>query len=126
MYAAEIASGPYNFPRAQIDAYCVATNNLISGAFRGFGGPEVHFALEQTIDILAGELGMDPIEFRLKNGIEKGSQLPTGVVIQHDIGLKETSSAAAGIANWYLRDTWLEREPAPNLRRGLGMASAIQ
>lgn len=126
MYAAEIASGPYNIPHAQIDAYCVATNNLISGAFRGFGGPEVAFALEQTIDVLASRLGMDPLEFRLKNGIEKGAILPTGVVIKHDIGLKDTIRAAAKAANWHARNTWLEREPAINLRRGLGVTTVMQ
>ena len=120
---AELISGPYKIPNAQIDAYAVATNNLIAGGMRGFGTPEVAWAFEQNIDLVAVELGIDPIEFRLKNGMEKGTLMPSGAYMHHEIGLKETIQKAAEAANWSTRDQWLIREPAPGFRRGLGVAT---
>ena len=54
--------GPYKVPNARVDAVAVYTNNVYAGAFRGFGNPQVHFAVERQMDILAEELGMDPVE----------------------------------------------------------------
>jgi CO/xanthine dehydrogenase Mo-binding subunit len=122
-FAAEMASGPYCIPHAHIEAYAVATNNQAGGAMRGFGGPEAAFAQEQNLDLVARKLGMDPLELRLKNGMEKGTTMPTGAHIYYDIGLKETLRQAASAADWFNRDRWLERRPAPPLRRGLGVAT---
>jgi CO/xanthine dehydrogenase Mo-binding subunit len=120
---AELISGPYKIPNAQIDSYAVATNNLIAGGMRGFGTPEVAWAFEQNIDLIAEELGIDPVEFRLKNGMEKGTLMPSGAYIYHEIGLKKTIEEAAAAASWMERDQWLDREPAPGLKRGLGVAT---
>jgi CO/xanthine dehydrogenase Mo-binding subunit len=119
----ELISGPYKIPNEQVEAFAVATNNLISGGMRGFGTPEVAFAFEQNIDQLALELGIDPIEFRMKNGMEKDTLMPSGAYIYHDIGLKETIRQAARAADWSNRDQWLVREPEPGLRRGIGAAT---
>lgn len=119
----ELISGPYKIPHAQVDGYAVATNNLTAGGMRGFGTPEVAFAFEQNMDLLAEELGIDPIEFRLKNGIEKDALVPAGAYIYHQIGLKETIRKAAEAAEWANREEWLDREPEPGLRRGLGAAT---
>lgn len=119
----ELISGPYKIPNEQVDSYAVATNNLTTGGMRGFGTPEVAFAFEQNIDQLALELGIDPIDFRLKNGMEKDTLMPSGAFIYHEIGLKETIKQAAAAADWQNRDAWLIREPAPGLRRGIGVAT---
>lgn len=124
-FAAEHASGSYKVENARINAYAVATNNLAGGAMRGFGGPEMAFAQEQNLDIVAEELGIDPIDIRLKNGMEKDTLMPTGAYVYNDIGLKETIEKAAEVTNWFERDEWLEREPAPHLRRGLGVATVL-
>ncbi|MEN8241387.1 MAG: xanthine dehydrogenase family protein molybdopterin-binding subunit, partial [Chloroflexota bacterium] len=121
--AAELVSGPYKIPNAQIDSYAVATNNLIGGGMRGFGGPEVAFAYEQNIDLLAEELGIDPLAFRLKNGMEKGTVMPSGTSIPSKIGFKETIHRAAEASGWDNRQNWLEREPEPGVFRGLGAAT---
>lgn len=122
-FAAEMASGPYRIPHAHIEAYAVATNNQAGGAMRGFGGPEAAFAQEQNLDIVARRLGIDPLTLRLKNGMEKGTTMPTGAHVDYDIGLKETMHQAARAADWFSRERWLERNPAPHLRRGLGVAT---
>ncbi len=119
----ELISGPYKVPHSQVDSYAVATNNLTSGGMRGFGTPEVAFAFEQNMDSLAKELDIDPIEFRFKNGMDKDTLMPSGAYIYHEIGLKETITKAAEAANWAERGEWLDREPGPDLRRGLGVAT---
>ncbi len=61
------ATGPYAVPHAKVDCYAMYTNNAPCGAFRGFGVTQSAFAVESNMDILAHELGMDPIELRRLN-----------------------------------------------------------
>lgn len=75
--AAFAATGPYEIPHVHVDAYTVATHNIVTGAFRGFGGPQAHFAAETQMNKLAAKLGMDPVELRLKNILREGSLLAT-------------------------------------------------
>ena len=72
------AAGPYRFPAAHVDTFIVYTNNLFGGAFRGFGNPQVTFAIENMMDLLAEELGMDPVELRRKNLLRTGDETNTG------------------------------------------------
>ncbi len=72
------AAGPYCFPHAHVDTYIVYTNNLFGGAFRGFGNPQVTFAIENMMDLLAEKLGMDAIELRRKNLIQVGEETISG------------------------------------------------
>jgi len=72
------ASGPYRFEHAHVDTLIVYTNNLFGGAFRGFGNPQVTFAIEAMMDLLAAELAMDPVELRRKNLLVEGDMLVTG------------------------------------------------
>ena len=89
------AAGPYNIPNIKIDSYCVYTNKHPFGAMRGYGNPQAHFAGESQIDMIAHELGIDPVEMRLKNCFEKdGAELPTGQIV-NSCALKETLSKAS-------------------------------
>jgi selenium-dependent xanthine dehydrogenase len=81
------ATGPYQVPHAKIDCYAMYTNNPPSGAFRGFGVTQSAFAVESNMDILAHELGMDPLEFRRKNALRVGSTTATGQVLHESVGL---------------------------------------
>ncbi|HDD61932.1 MAG TPA: aldehyde oxidase, partial [Chloroflexi bacterium] len=63
----------YNIPNVKIDAQVVATNKVPGGAFRGFGGPQGAFAAESQMNKLAEQLGMDPVELRVKNAMNKDS-----------------------------------------------------
>ena len=76
--AARFACGPYRVPNATIDAYVAYTNNPPCGAMRGFGAVQTCFGYESQMDGLAAELGLDPIELRLRNAMTQGSRLPTG------------------------------------------------
>ncbi len=79
--AATFACGPYDVPSARIDAYVAYTNNPPCGAMRGFGAVQVAFAHESQMDRLAAELGMDPVDLRLRNALEPGMRLPTGQLV---------------------------------------------
>jgi len=61
------AIGPYAVPNVTVRTRIAYTNNLFGGAYRGFGAPQVSFASEATMDMLAHRLGMDPVEFRRLN-----------------------------------------------------------
>ena len=76
--AATFACGPYEVPNAEIESHMLYTNNPPCGAMRGFGAVQACFAHESQMDKLAEELGMDPIDLRLKNAIEPGMRFPFG------------------------------------------------
>jgi xanthine dehydrogenase molybdenum-binding subunit len=83
------ASGPYDVPNVKVDCFATYTNNVPCGAFRGFGVSQSCFAVESNMDILAGKLGFDPIEFRRMNALEVGSTTATGQVMRESVGLHE-------------------------------------
>ncbi len=85
--AATHAAGPYAVPNVKIDCYAMYTNNPPSGAFRGFGVTQSAFAVESNMDILARELGMDPVELRRKNALRVGATTSTGQLVRESVGL---------------------------------------
>ncbi|MCK9462219.1 MAG: xanthine dehydrogenase family protein molybdopterin-binding subunit [Proteobacteria bacterium] len=70
--------GPYDVPAVRCDVYGVHTNNVFTGAMRGFGSPQVNFAVEQLMDMAADELGISPVEIRRRNMVRQGSTTITG------------------------------------------------
>jgi CO/xanthine dehydrogenase Mo-binding subunit len=92
--AVYFALGPYRCATVVIDGYAVRTNNPPSGAMRGFGAVQTCFAHEAQMDRLAAELGMDPLELRLRNALGRGDQLPTsGQVITEPLPTVEVIEA---------------------------------
>lgn len=79
--AATLGIGPYDVPNVSVDCWGVYTNNPPCGAMRGFGAVQAAFGYESQMDRLAGELGLDPVEFRLLNAMSEGSVMPTGQVV---------------------------------------------
>lgn len=111
------STGPYEIPNVCADSYCVYTNHPVGGPMRGFGMPEIHWGIEQIMDIIAGELGMDKVEFRRKNCVREGSIIATGSNM-HPVGLQECIDKAAAAIHWGKN----EPASAPHKRRGKGMA----
>jgi len=81
--------GPYKVPNIKVDASCVYTNKSIASAYRGYGVPQVCWAYESQMDIIANKLGIDPLEIRLKNIVEEGYITPTEKQKVHAVGLGE-------------------------------------
>ncbi len=82
-------TGPYEIPNVAVDTYAVYTNNVPGAAFRGFGGPQGHFAAESQMDKLAEALGMDPVELRLRNILTDEKLLTIGTPIPGGVGLTD-------------------------------------
>ncbi|MBI4594776.1 MAG: xanthine dehydrogenase family protein molybdopterin-binding subunit [Candidatus Tectomicrobia bacterium] len=79
---ASTARGPYRIPNAKLEAYCVYTNKVPGGAFRAPGAPQITFAVESQMDIIARQLAIDPLELRLKNGLQVGDVASSGQKIE--------------------------------------------
>lgn len=85
--AAVHATGPYEVPNAHIDSYTVYTNNPAAGAMRGFGVPQMAFAHESQMDVLAEKLGLSPFEIRMRNVLRHGGVTVTGQRLDHSVGI---------------------------------------
>ncbi|MCL2563025.1 MAG: xanthine dehydrogenase family protein molybdopterin-binding subunit [Oscillospiraceae bacterium] len=80
------ACGPYDIENVKVDSVTVYTNKIFGTAYRGFGHPEVFFGIERQRDLLAKELGMCPVELRLKNLLMPGAHTITGELITEHTG----------------------------------------
>ncbi|MFQ5876007.1 MAG: xanthine dehydrogenase family protein molybdopterin-binding subunit, partial [Dehalococcoidia bacterium] len=89
------ATGPYEIPNVKVDGYAVHTHNLLTGAFRAFGAPQVNFAINLQMEKLAEALGMDPVELRMRNVLREGSKIGTDTTIPAGVGIGETLRQAA-------------------------------
>jgi len=93
------AVGPYRIPNIKVDAYCVYTNKTNCGWMRCPGVVQTNFASESQMDIIAKDLGKDPLDLRLRNAVEDGDLSPTGQVL-HNVGLKASLQKAAQQSGW--------------------------
>jgi len=124
--AVENSCGPYKIPNIDIDAYSVYTNNGVAGAFRGFGAPQVNFALETNLDIIAEKLKISPIAIRKINVLREGDTGPFGFKINGSIGIYETLIKAEKSEVWRNRRKYKSRSSIPWHKRGIGVASAVK
>ncbi|MGA2477429.1 MAG: selenium-dependent xanthine dehydrogenase [Spirochaetia bacterium] len=99
------AGGPYVYPSIDVDGVAVYTNNPPAGAFRGFGVPQVTFALESALNELAVKAGISPWEIRYRNAVRPGDLLPNGqragpdtAIVECLLAVKEQYEAAPGPA----------------------------
>jgi carbon-monoxide dehydrogenase large subunit len=111
------STGPYDIPNVKTDSLCVYTNHPVGGAYRGFGMSELHTAVDQCMDELAEETGMDKVEFRKLNCVKDGDALVTGMTM-HPTGLTECVEKVAETIEWGNKPP----PSAPNKRRGKGIA----
>ena len=112
------STGPYEFDNVKTDAYCVYTNNPVGGPYRGFGMCEIHFGIEQNIDEVAKEIGMDPIEIRRVNGLAPGKSTGTGEIMK-SCGFLEALDQVAEAIEY---DKPCDAPSAPHKIRGKGIA----
>jgi len=108
----------YKLQHFRITGYRVYTNNPISGAMRGFGGVQSGFAIESHMDMLARDIGMDPIEFRLKN-ITTPNMVTVNKMIISTNGLRECIERASTACGWSDK-----RGKQKHLKRGIGIGIA--
>jgi CO/xanthine dehydrogenase Mo-binding subunit len=92
--------GPYKCDNVKVDSYAVATNKVPAGAFRGFGSPQILFAVESQMDELAYKLGIDPVEIRRRNILRRGDTTVTGQKLNYSTGLEETLDKVIQVSGW--------------------------
>ena len=91
------AAGPYNYQNIDILGMSVYTNNVVSGAFRGFGVTQSCFATENNINLLAEMVGISPWEFRYKNAIRPGQVLPNAQIADESVAMAECLEAVKDV-----------------------------
>ena len=94
------STGAYNIPNVKTDVYGVYTNNVPGAAFRGFGAPQALFMAETQMNKLAEKLGMDPVEFRLKNALKDGDLMGVGTPSPSPVSVTECIKAARDKFEW--------------------------
>ena len=76
--AGERIAGPYRWPNLKVSSSAVYTNSTPAGSFRSIGAPQAAWASESQVDIIAADLGLDPLEIRLKNMLARGEEVRKG------------------------------------------------
>ena len=117
------AHGPYRIPHVLTNAYSVYTNTVPAGAFRGFGGPQVAFAYESHIDMIAERLGVDPFELRMKNLLDQGESFSPGDT-PIDCDLKAGLKNVAQAIGWDARPNGQKNSGSKKI--GIGIATAMK
>jgi len=108
---------PYHIPNLIYEGYHIYTNKPVGGAMRGHGIPQARFAVERQLDMIAGRMGVDPVEIRIKNSIHAGQPHSAGFVI-NTCGFSESVTRAAESIGWQ------EKRGKLPLGRGVGLAGA--
>ncbi|MBS1241305.1 MAG: aerobic-type carbon monoxide dehydrogenase, large subunit CoxL/CutL-like protein, partial [Gemmatimonadetes bacterium] len=121
------AAGPYRCPHVRIRGRVRLTNRVPNGAFRGFGNPQVAFAVERHLDRIAEALGLEPAAVRRRNLLRDGEATPTGqriadgvdapALLDHALALADHERRRPAHAEFNRTNRWL--------RRGTGLATSF-
>jgi len=135
-----VGDGPYRLsPNIRFYADVVYTNTPPSGAFRGYGVPQGFWAVERHIERICRDLGLDPIDFRMKNTLRQGELHPFSTAwsegrepkpeIVQTVGLEECVRQGMAAIGWdekYANPEWRKGTGKPYLRKGIGIAIMMQ
>lgn len=115
-------AGAYRYEAATVETKAVYTNNGFAGAFRGFGNTQAAAASEIAVDELAEKIGIDPVEFRLKNCLIKGDKAFTGNTIDHEAGLIQSLEWVRDKSGWTEKRKTLPDNQDNETLKGIGVA----
>jgi putative selenate reductase molybdopterin-binding subunit len=135
-----VGDGKYRLsPNIRFYADIVYTNTPPAGAYRGYGVPQGFWPLERHMEMIARDLGLDPLAFRLKNALRSGEYQPFSTAwnegreprpeIVETVGLEECVRQGAQAIDWehkYRNPEWHAVPGKPHLRRGIGVAMVMQ
>jgi CO/xanthine dehydrogenase Mo-binding subunit len=108
------ALGPYRCENVRVKTFAVATNKVPCGAYRGFGTPQILFAHEAQMELLAKKTGKDPFELRKQNALRLGEETITGQKLNESFGLPGVMDQA------FRKSGWAEKRPAWGFEKGEG------
>jgi CO/xanthine dehydrogenase Mo-binding subunit len=115
-------AGPYRCENVDARAYAYATNIAPPGAFRGFGAPQVFFALEVHMDKVAEAIGISPLDFRMQNRLREGDSTATGQIVDESVASLEVLTAAADQSSFGDKYKTLPTLGDGRIRRGIGLS----
>lgn len=120
------AAGPYRCPNVRIRGVVGRTNTATNGAFRGFGVPQVAFAVERHMDRIARQVGLDPYEIRARNVLVPGDSLPTGQRLESGVFARECLDAAVArtrfLERWHAGEAARDSAADGSPRKGIGLS----
>ena len=123
-------TGVYDIPHIKVDARAVATNKVPGGAFRGFGGPQGAFSAECQMNKLAEELGMDPVNFRILNTLNKEGLSSVSTPLPGLVNITDVLERCASESFWEKgKSGWQKKalEGSPRgFKRGVGYACGLK
>ncbi len=123
------ATGPYEVENVRTDIYGVATNNPYTGAFRGFGSPQIVFAQESLMDELAEIMGMDGLEFRRINSFKQGSITASGQhLVDHKVSLEQVVNTVIESSDYLSRKEEFKKynSNSERFKKGIGFACSYR
>ena len=121
-------TGPYRTPAMSVEVKGVITNKPPTGAYRGAGGPEAAFCMERTVDLIARDLGLDPVEIRKKNFIAPDAfpyETPTGIT--YDSGSYwEVLERALEMSDYQSWKEHIHQQSTSDTLIGVGLATVVK
>ena len=128
-----MVAGPYEIPNVKVDTRSAYTNNIPTGALRGFGAPQGAFLAEMMVNKLAESLEMDPVELRMKNILHEGSLMSVQTPLTGNATIDKVTERCAEEAGWENTEKgWILTNPPksdenkPHLKRGIGFACGFK
>ncbi|MFT7621261.1 MAG: CO/xanthine dehydrogenase Mo-binding subunit [Myxococcota bacterium] len=120
------ATGPYRFDAVRVHGRAMLTNSVPAGAFRGFGAPQVTFAYERHLDLIARELGLDPLAIRMQNSLKVGDVTASGQILKESVAGTLVLERAVAMSEYEARRQRPRDVSDPNSgerrRRGVGVS----
>ena len=116
--------GVYSIPSVHVHGIALKTNTVPCGAFRGFGGPQIIFALEMMMDHIARDLGIDPLEFKANHVAKKGDDTVTLGKYHFDVPIPAMIEELDKAAEYRRKREEYSRPQTGRYRRGIGLALA--
>ncbi len=115
----------YQVPNIRYEGLLVYTNNQMGTAYRGFGNPQCHLATESQLDMIAKEMGIDPVELRMRNCNTPNTEAPAGNGYVTSCAMRECMEEAVKASGWKEKKADSKKTDKPNVFRGIGMANSV-
>jgi CO/xanthine dehydrogenase Mo-binding subunit len=116
------ANGVYDVPNLHIRGRAIKTNTVPSGAYRGFGGPQTFVSVEMVMDHIARDLGIRPLEFKLKHLVKKGDSTSTSGKYHFDVPIVEMVEELDRICDYRKKREMYAKPQTGRYRRGIGLS----
>ncbi|MCP4631351.1 MAG: xanthine dehydrogenase family protein [candidate division Zixibacteria bacterium] len=120
------ATGPYRVENVKTDVKAVYTNNNYSGAMRGFGSPQVNFAIESLLDEIAEELKINPLELRLKNCFVDGDITASNQRLDHKVSLKQVLEVVVQKSDYKSKWKKYRKNNNNRFKKGIGISCSYR